>query len=81
MILHVETSPPTTNNIEVENLPIITVAKNNKKLSDQVLTLPRKYWAINLRNDSILQHEDVCTGMDDMSVTTINAPLPKLLET
>lgn len=41
IILDAETSR--TNNIEGESLSIITGAENNDKLTDEVLTLPRKY--------------------------------------
>ena len=53
-------------NIEADSV------NNHEKLTDQVLTLPRRYRPINLRNDQILQTDNSVT--ENISVSTIIVP-------
>ena len=53
-------------NIEADSV------NNHEKLTDQVLTLPRQYRPINLRNDQILQTDNSVT--ENISVSTIIVP-------
>ena len=53
--------------------------KTNKQLTEQILTLPRQFWPIDLKNDHILQTNgdasSTCRDRDgDISVSTITVP-------
>ena len=62
------------NAMELASVAIETDSVNNDKLTEQVLTLPRKYRPINLKNDRILQTDDSTTGNENISVSTIIIP-------
>lgn len=51
---------------------------NNEKLTEQILTLPRQFWPMDLKNNRILQGKGATTTRkdrdEDISVSTIIVP-------
>lgn len=51
---------------------------NNEKLTEQILTSPRQFWSIDLKNNRILQEKGATTTRkdrdEDISVSTIIVP-------
>ena len=62
-----------TNSMELTGISIEVDSNNQDKLTDQVLTLPRKYRPINLKDDHIFQNNNSATD-DNISVSTLKIP-------
>ena len=74
-------------NAEVDTLPLLANhADTNDHLTDQVLTLPREYRPINLRNDKVLQKKHksnkgtstICSTSTGTSSASVHPKLPEI---